>query len=1159
MRRVIPIFGLICTAALLAGLFFPAGAAVDRGVDRTNPSRLAFQDTPSKDVIVEITSEGINPELASVTAGGTVVWQNNSGEPQSLVVELEAVYDTFVPVLFRTSGSEVARSAGANGASSQTSALAPASSHTRGFFSVNIPVGGSYSHTYTIVGGFSFSLDLGNILGTIVVVPTGTQEISFDRNNGTLTLRVNNVSLLHILKLLREGYGLDVVVPNLQDQPVTADFQDVPVDIGLAQILPKGTRFHYRAFGAEFETNVSRGTTRGEPVVTPYPGNNPPKTDTPLNPGDKLPPAEVNADDRSGDKEDPELSIIVPPGEGPKQASEPAYELQHPRFSFLYNASGDIVPVAGAPANSGLVQSDRLAGSFIYAVMVNGNLDFIGSMQDPLEVAVHGGPGHAHLGLISSQGVFNLPLPRNYLDPKQLAGTEIHFYRLQEPLPANVSEPLPEVLNSDTFGLYQPYLTAIDTVTGSELSEVLTLPQAPARVEDHYDVTELLRSGGDGKKKNLVILGDGFQAGSDQTTFNNFVDTYVMQGVFEHGVLRETMNAFNIFRVNLESNDSGVTQIDSNGNVTTSRDTALGYRYSGIWADCWMKPGPNTNSTMTSILNHAVPEWDYVFIILNETSGGGCRRGNTAAVTISNPTGWATGNHELSHMVGNLGDEYFGSGKYTGGEPSKVNLTKQTQRSKIKWNEWIDPNTPIPTECSDVSDNTGDVGLFEGATIGTTKYDQDLYRPSCTGRMRSNSQDHNPVGYTQMHDMVDAFHDYTYRNSYVGDFNGDGRDDLVLHNQNSLALYVSVGYELELEWIVTGELPGWDDFRQGDQFFVADFNGDGMDDLYVFNPSDWVIPYFAMLRSNGSGFQMVRRFDLELPGWDDMRWRDQFFVGDFDRDGKDDLAVFNYGDWAVGYFELLRSTGSDLDYVRRYDEELPGWDDMKLRDQFYIADFNDDGRDDIYVFNYGDWDVGYLEMLASNGSSLGYVKRFDEELPGWDDMRANDKFYVADLNEDGLDDLYVFNGHDWSMGYLEMLASTGTNLSAVHRYDGSVPGWDDLMPNDQFFVADVNGDSIDDLYVYNATDWVTEYLGILKSTTTSLSGRWQDGWINSWNLGANDQFLVANFNGGAGWEDLFVRNSDWFGLLRSHRSSVGLNAIYPKWIHNHNYHKFGWW
>ena len=34
---------------------------------------------------------------------------------------------------------------------------------------------------------------------------------------------------------------------------------------------------------------------------------------------------------------------------------------------------------------------------------------------------------------------------------------------------------------------------------------------------------------------------------------------------------------------------------------------------------------------------------------------------------------------------------------------------------------------------------------------------------------------------------------------------------------------------------------------------------------------------------------------------------------------------------------------------------------------------------------------------------------------------------------------------------------------------------------------------------------------------------------------------------------------DWFGLLRSHRASVGLNAIYPKWIHNHNYHKFGWW
>ena len=105
----------------------------------------------------------------------------------------------------------------------------------------------------------------------------------------------------------------------------------------------------------------------------------------------------------------------------------------------------------------------------------------------------------------------------------------------------------------------------------------------------------------------------------------------------------------------------------------------------------------------------------------------------------------------------------------------------------------------------------------------------------------------------------------------------------------------------------------------------------------------------------------------------------------------------------------------------------------------------------------------------------------------------------------------------------------------------------------------MNGDGRDDLYVYNARDWSTQYLGTMRSSGSSLSGGWQDDWIGSWNLGDPDRLAVLNFNGGAGWADLAVFNDDWFGLLRSSSSSVWLTSIYPKWIHNHNYHRLGWW
>jgi hypothetical protein len=166
---------------------------------------------------------------------------------------------------------------------------------------------------------------------------------------------------------------------------------------------------------------------------------------------------------------------------------------------------------------------------------------------------------------------------------------------------------------------------------------------------------------------------------------------------------------------------------------------------------------------------------------------------------------------------------------------------------------------------------------------------------------------------------------------------------------------------------------------------------------------------------------------------------------------------------------------------------------------------------------------------------------------------------VADFNGDKNDDLYVFNGHDWSMEYLQMLRSTGTAMSNSRRFDDTVPGWGRLKPHDLFYVADVDGNGQEDIYVYNSADWSTEYLGTLRSSGNNLGGGWQDNWIGSWNLGSVDRLIVGNFNGGSGWDDLFIRNDNWFGLLRSYRTSVRNTKIFPRYIRNEKYHSTGWW
>ncbi len=706
--------------------------------------------------------------------------------------------------------------------------------------------------------------------------------------------------------------------------------------------------------------------------------------------------------------------------------------------------------------------------------------------------------------------------------------------------------------------------------------------------------TTLLFSGDTGRKLDLVIIGDGFQAGADQTTFNNFVQNVIMNQAFMEGPIWESKNAFNIYRVNVNSVDSGVTQVNNMGNVVAggARNTALDWRFSGMWNRCWMEEGPNTTANFNAIrtAENNLPA-DLIIYVLNQAGTGGCRRGNSLAVNVGET--WTTVAHELGHMVGGLCDEYQTGTQiaYTGGEPGCANLTINTNSQTIKWAQFIDPNIALPTTFNATTMNAANtVGAFLGGTLNTQSYNAGIWRPTFNSRMNSNTPEFGPVAYTRMKEAMRVAEDFTFLKSYVGDFTGDGSADIVIHNANSLALFRSTGSGLEPTWIATGAIPVWDTFTVNDQFYVGDFDGDGKDDLFVFNALDWVMPYFGLLRSTGSGFEMVQRFDRELPGWGDMKRGDQFYVADYNGDNRDDILVLNTTDWAVGYLLLLRSNGFNLQYTRRYDDTLPGWDRMLRGDKLYVADSNGDGRDEFYIFNGTDWNQGYLQLFRSTGSGFDYVRRYDNVLPGWDEMRRNDLFYVADFDGDALEDLYVFNGPDWNMSYLGKLESDGGALNMINRFDGFVPGWDALRRNDQFYVADIDGDGHrDDLYAYNALDWNTEYLGELLSSGRALDGWWQADWVGNWNLGPNDQFLVGNFNISRNWlstvggldvagitvnlnraqagfslrsfnrEDLFIRNSEWFGLLQSMTRSVRQVAIYPKWIHTVPYHVSDWW
>src|SRR5262245_28240274 len=121
------------------------------------------------------------------------------------------------------------------------------------------------------------------------------------------------------------------------------------------------------------------------------------------------------------------------------------------------------------------------------------------------------------------------------------------------------------------------------------------------------DSVTTLQDVGTSGKKTLAILGDGFAAGADQTTYNNYVRDKVMKGVFLSDAFNEDSAAWNVLRVNLESANSGASTrtwnlmgTPKNLSDDTFTDnivaTALNIISNGEWWHDWFEDGTDTAS-----------------------------------------------------------------------------------------------------------------------------------------------------------------------------------------------------------------------------------------------------------------------------------------------------------------------------------------------------------------------------------------------------------------------------------------------------------------------------------------------------------------------------------------------------------------------------------
>lgn len=289
--------------------------------------------------------------------------------------------------------------------------------------------------------------------------------------------------------------------------------------------------------------------------------------------------------------------------------------------------------------------------------------------------------------------------------------------------------------------------------------------------------------------------------------------------------------------------------------------------------------------------------------------------------------------------------------------------------------------------------------------------------------------------------------------------------------------------------------------------FTGDFNGDGLLDALAkgLNPSSSGTWYLSI--NQGNGYQMYASSSLPS-SFGGMT--QQYRIGDFTGDGKDDFLVQIYDNYTTAHWELFEANSSGTDFnssvtvANLSSTTNDGW--MTGGE---VGDFDGDGIDDLVVVqNSQDPSTPNLlnyYVATSNGTStwsigVQWSRTHASSGAGTYILNANYFLKVGDFDGDGISDVTGLQNYNTYSGmtlnsvgqvWVGLGGGGGWTTDLPSAFNTSAPYDSHILEVGRFASSSATNDTYSDILVkqnYDTTMYVWQSTGSSFGTSSVMSG-----------------------------------------------------------------------